>query len=130
MSLVLVDAPLFVAWMTSDPRLGAARSSLLSRAAGQIALSQAGMVEIARELQAGTLAFPLPPQAWLELALERSRAVVLPVTAAIVARSVRVEAPGLDTEDRILVATAVEHDADLATWNPGLSGIAGVRYFF
>jgi len=130
MSLVLLDAPLFVAWMASDPRVGSERLSLLSHAAGRIALSQAGMVGIAQELQAGTLSFPLPAQAWLELALERSNAVLLPVTPAIVARSVRVDSAGLDTEDRILVATAVEHDADLATWNPALSGIPGVRYFF
>jgi PIN domain nuclease of toxin-antitoxin system len=129
MALVLVDAPLFVAWMSSDPRVGPERSSLLEQAE-RIALSQGALVEIASELVSGGLAFPLPPQVWLELAFERAHALLLPVTPAVVARAARWDAPGLDVHDRIAAATAVEHDADFATWNPALSGLAGVRYFF
>jgi PIN domain nuclease of toxin-antitoxin system len=130
MSLVLVDTPLFVAWMANDNRVGEERSQLLSQAKGRLALSQASWVEIAQELQEGRLRFPLSAQLWLELALEQSAAVVIPLSAAIVARSARWPNPGLDVVDRLVVSTAVEHDADLATWNPALGGLAGVRYFF
>jgi len=128
--LILVDTPLFVAWMSNDNRVGPERSYLLSQAVGRIALSQASWVEIAQELQEGRLRFPLSPQVWLELAVERSRAVVLPLTPSIVARSARWAATALDSVDRLIAASAVEHDADLATWNPALTGLPGVRYFF
>ncbi len=130
MSLVLVDTPLFVAWMSNDNRVGPERSYLLSQAVGRIAISQASWVEIAQELQEGRLRFPLPPQVWLELAVERSRALLLPLSPAIVARSARWETTMLDSVDRLIAASAVEYDADLATWNPALAGLPGVRYFF
>lgn len=130
MSLVLVDTPLFIAWMARDSRVGPERSSLLSKAKGRIALSQASWVEIAEELQEGRLRFPLPAQLWLEKALEASQAVVVPLTPAIVARSSRIPGADLDTVDRLLAATAIEHDLELATWNPALGGIGGIRYFF
>jgi len=130
MSLVLVDTPLFVAWMSNDNRVGPERSYLLSQAVGRIALSQASWVEVAHELQEGRLRFPLPPQIWLELAVERSRALLLPMSPAIVARSARWTATALDPVDRLIAASAVEYDADLATWNPALTGLPGVRYFF
>ena len=130
MSLVLVDTPLFVAWMSSDSRVGPERSYLLSQAMGRIALSQASWVEIAQELQEGRLRFPLPPQLWLDLAVERSRAIVLPLSPAIVARSARWTVGALDAVDRLIAASALEYDADLATWNPALTGLTGVRYFF
>jgi PIN domain nuclease of toxin-antitoxin system len=130
MSLVLVDTPLFVAWMSNDNRVGPERSYLLSQAVGRIAISQASWVEIAQELQEGRLRFPLQPQVWLELALERSRALLLPISPSIVARSARWTATALDPVDRLIAASAVEYDADFATWNPALSGLPGVRYFF
>jgi PIN domain nuclease of toxin-antitoxin system len=97
---------------------------------GRIALSQASWVEIAQELQEGRLRFPLPPQLWLDLAVERSRAIVLPLSPAIVARSARWTVGALDAVDRLIAASALEYDADLATWNPALTGLTGVRYFF
>lgn len=130
MSLVLVDTPLFVAWMAKDSRVGTERSYLLSQAIGRLAMSQASLVEIGQELQEGRLRFPVSPQVWLELALERSKVVVLPLNPSIVARSARWNSTVLDTVDRLIAATAIEHDADLATWNPVLAGLPGVRYFF
>jgi predicted nucleic acid-binding protein len=56
--------------------------------------------------------------------------VVLPLNPSIVARSARWNSTVLDTVDRLIAATAIEHDAGLATWNPVLAGLPGVRYFF
>jgi len=116
--------------MAKDSRVGAERSQLLNQAKGRLALSQASWVEIAQELQEGRLRFPLSPQLWLDLAVERSQAIVLPLSPAIVARSARWTGGSMDVVDRLIVSTAVEHDADLATWNSDLVGLPGVRYFF
>jgi PIN domain nuclease of toxin-antitoxin system len=130
MSMVLLDTPLFVSWMSQDPRLGTERAALLDQAKGRIGLSEASLVEIADELRTGRLRFPLPTQIWLEMALRQSGAVVLPLSSAIVARSSRFADPGLDTVDRLLAATAIELDLELATWNPALSALEGIRHFF
>ncbi|MEN9307567.1 MAG: hypothetical protein RL173_1499 [Fibrobacterota bacterium] len=128
--MVLLDTPLFVSWMSQDPRLGTERAALLDQAKGRIGLSEASLVEIADELRTGRLRFPLPTQIWLEMALRQSGAVVLPLSSAIVARSSRFADPGLDTVDRLLAATAIELDLELATWNPALSALEGIRHFF
>lgn len=130
MSLVLLDTPLFVCWLAQDPRLGPERSALLDRVRGRTAISEASLFEIADELRSGRLRFPLPIQVWLEMALRDSRSVILPLSSAIVARSVRFPNIEMDTADRLIAATALELDLDLATWNPALAGIAGLRYFF
>lgn len=130
MSLVLLDTPIFVSWLAGDPRLGPERSALLERVRGRTALSEASLFEIADELRSGRLRFPLPIQVWIEKALRESRTVVLPLSAAVVARSVRFPQADLDTTDRLLAASAIEFDLEMATWNPALAGIAGVRYFF
>lgn len=131
MSLVLVDTPLFVAWMAQDSRLGTERASLLDQAKGRIAISDASLVEIAKELRTGQLRFPLPVQVWLEKAMRESLAVSLPLSASIVAKSIRFPvSTQLDTIDRLIAATALELDLELATWNPALSALEGIRYFF
>lgn len=130
MSLVLVDTSLFVAWMAQDPRLGPERASLLDQAKGRIAISDASMVELAKELRTGQLRFPLPIQIWIEKALRESQAVTLPISSAIVARSVRFPKSELDTIDRLIAATAIELDLELATWNPAFAALEEVRYFF
>lgn len=130
MNHVLLDTPIFVSWLAQDPRLGPERAALLDRVRGRTAISEASLFEIAEELRTGRLRFPLPTQIWIEKALRESRSIVLPLSAAIVARSVRFANAELDTTDRLIAATAVELDMDLATWNPALAAIAGVRYFF
>jgi len=130
MSMVLLDTPLFVSWLAQDPRLGPERAALLDQAKGRIALSEASLVEIADELRTGRLRFPLPTQIWLEMALRESGAVVLPLSSAIVARSARFPNADLDTIDRLIAATVVELDLELATWNPALAALDGIRHFF
>ena len=130
MNLVLLDTPLFVSWMAGDPRVGPERISLLDQARGRTALSEASLVEIADELRTGRLRFPLPTQIWIEKALRESLAVVLPLSSAIVSRSVRIPGSELDTIDRLIAATAIELDMELATWNPALGALDGIRYFF
>ncbi len=130
MSLVLIDTPIFVSWMAQDPRIGPERTSLLNQAKGRVALSEASLFEIADELRTGGLGFPTPIQFWIERALRESGAVLVPLSSAIVARSVRFANPQLDTTDRLIAATAVEMDFELATWNPALLDWSGIRYFF
>lgn len=130
MKLVVLDTPIFVSWMAQDPRLGPERAALLEEARGRVAISEASLFEIADELRSGRLRFPLPIQIWIEKALRESAAVVLPLSSAIVARSVRFPNPDLDTTDRLIAATAIECDLDLATWNPALGSLSGIRYFF
>ncbi len=127
--MVLLDTPIFVAWMARDPRVGQERMGLFEQAKGRLALSEASLVEIAEELRTKRLRFPLPTQIWIEMALRESGAILIPLNGAIVARSVRFPGNDLDTIDRLIAATAVESDLELATWNPALSGLE-IRYFF
>jgi PIN domain nuclease of toxin-antitoxin system len=117
--------------MAQDSRLGPERASLLDQAKGRIAISDASLVEIAKELRTGQLRFPLPVQVWLEKAMRESLAVSLPLNSSIVARSVRFPvSTQLDTIDRLIATTALELDLELATWNPALASLEGIRYFF
>jgi PIN domain nuclease of toxin-antitoxin system len=125
--VILVDAPLFALWLSGDEQVGAERSAMLHNA-GEFAITGMAMVEIAEKVRAGGIRLELPLQMWLELAISSSHCVVLPISAAIAARAARLDVP--DLHDRILLATAMEHDLEVATLQPSLHDQPGVRYLF
>lgn len=127
MAMILVDAPVFAAWVSDPDRLGPERVALLASAEG-VALSGMALAEIGEKVREGAVRSSLPLRLWLELALEGASACVLPLTPAVVARASRL--PAGDLGDRIFLATALEHDLEVATINPLLQDWPGLRYRF
>ena len=83
--------------------------------APRIGVSAVSCFEIAHASRRGRIELPLPPSEWFTEALERSRVDLLPLTPAIASRAVVLTERHRDPFDRIIIATAVELDAQLAS---------------
>lgn len=126
--MILVDAPVFVRWVGSDPTFGPERSGLLESRRDSLALCQSALLEIAEAHRDRVWASETPLQIWLETALSAHHVVLLPPTPGIVARAARFTVG--DLWDRLFLATALEHDLEVATLDPVLRQSLGIRHLF
>ena len=126
--MILLDAPVFVRWVGGDSTFGAERKGLLDRRTEPLALCQSGLIEIAEAWKGGIWSGEIPVQAWIEAALAERRIIVLPSTPAIVAKAARFTVG--DVWDRLFLATALEHDLEIATLDPVLRQTLGIRQLF
>jgi len=92
--------PLLLAAIESAPRVG---------------VSPVSCFELALANRRGRLEFPLPVKEWFALALAGSDVELLPLTPAISTRAVELSDIHRDPFDRIIIATALEMDARLAS---------------
>lgn len=83
--------------------------------APRVGVSPVSCYELALAHRRGRLELPLPPQDWLTRALAGSDIELLPLTAEIALRAVRLTERHRDPFDRIIIATALELDARLAS---------------
>ena len=56
---------------------------------------------------------PCQPTEWFEKALHQSGIILLPITPAIAARAIDLHEHHSDPQDRIIIASAIEHNAKL-----------------
>jgi PIN domain nuclease of toxin-antitoxin system len=114
--LIVLDTHAFV-WMVDDPE----RLSSVAREAigadAEPALSTASIQEIAYLQARGRLAMDRPLERWIGDALNVHRVRALAPTVPIALRAGLLDPDGFhgDPIDRLIYATAVEHDARLLT---------------
>lgn len=126
--MILLDAPVLVRWAGNDPSLGQERQGLIDRRTSPLALCQSGLIEIAEAAATGKWSSELPVQIWLETVLSTHQIVLLPATPSIVTRASRFTVG--DIWDRLFLATALEHDIEVATLDPVLRQTLGIRHLF
>ena len=126
--MILLDAPVFVRWAGGDAALGAERRGLLDRRTESLAMCQSALVEIGEAWKAGLWSAELPLQVWLETAISAHQVVLLPSTPSIVSRASQFTVG--DVWDRLFLATAIEHDLEVATLDATLRQTLGIRHLF
>jgi len=80
-----------------------------------IAISAISCFEVSLLVKQGKLELPLPVEDWLTEAITGSGVECLPVTCDISRLSVTLQDIHKDPADRIIIATAIVHDAYLAS---------------
>ncbi len=83
--------------------------------APRVGVSPVSCFELALAHRRNRIELPLPVREWMSLALDGSNVEVLPLTPAISARAVELPDIHRDPFDRIIIATALETDARLAS---------------
>ncbi|MCM0588773.1 MAG: type II toxin-antitoxin system VapC family toxin [Gloeotrichia echinulata DVL01] len=83
--------------------------------ANQVGISPVSCYEVAASQQRGRLLLPSPVNQWFEEALEPSGISLLPLTVAIASCAVNLSPIHRDPFDRIIIATAIEYQARLAS---------------
>jgi len=113
--LIILDTHIWVNWIVlGDAALPRAVSSAISRSA-RVAVSAISCFEIALLVRRGRLDLPLPVSEWLNEALAGSSIECLAVNCDIARRAVELTEIHRDPADRIIIATALQHNAQLAS---------------
>jgi PIN domain nuclease of toxin-antitoxin system len=111
--MIVLDTHVWFWWINNDHlSLAAVRQEQIS-SAETIAVSAISCFEIAWLERHQRISLPCQPSEWFEKALSHSGIELLPITPAIATRAVNMHEHHSDPQDRIIIATAVEHNAKL-----------------
>lgn len=111
--MIVLDTHIWLWWINNDLQsLGSIRQEQIV-SAETIAVSAISCFEIAWFERHQRISLPFQPTEWFEKALNKSGIELLPVTPAIATRAVDLHEHHSDPQDRIIIATALEHKAKL-----------------
>jgi PIN domain nuclease of toxin-antitoxin system len=111
--MIVLDTHIWFWWINNDHQsLGSNRQEQIA-SAETIAVSAISCFEIAWLERHRRIGLPCQPSEWFEKALSHSGIVLLPITPAIATRAVNLQEHHSDPQDRIIIATAIEHNAKL-----------------
>lgn len=111
--MIIIDTHIWLWWVNDDiDLLGQVKNDLIQNA-DVVAVSAISCFEVAW-LDAHTrIQLPCSRADWFEKALEGSGINLLPITPAIASLAVDLPEHHSDPQDRIIIATALNHDARL-----------------
>ncbi len=113
--MIVLDTDVWYWWASGQPaRLSQALLDTLA-VAPTVGVSPVSCFEVAGAYRRGRLELPLPVAEWFVEALERSDVELLPLTSDVAARAAALTALHSDPFDRIIIATALEWDGQLAS---------------
>lgn len=113
--MIVLDTHIWFWWVSGQhARLSAALLEAMATSP-RVGVSAVSCAEVALAWRKGRLELPLPLRDWFLEALERSRVELLPLTPAIASRAVELTDQHRDPFDRIIISTALELDAQLAS---------------
>lgn len=113
--MIVLDTHIWVNWILGgDAALTPAVVDAMQKE-GRLTVSSISCFEVTLLVRRGKLELPLPVNEWLTEALANSGVESLPVTCEIANRAVMLPEIHRDPADRIIIATALVHDAKLAS---------------
>jgi PIN domain nuclease of toxin-antitoxin system len=111
--VIILDMHIWLWWVNENIDLiGEVRNDLI-RSADIVAVSAISCIEVAWLDAHGRIELPCSRTIWFEKALEGSGINLLPITSAIASIAVDLSEHHSDPQDRIIIATALSHDAQL-----------------
>lgn len=113
--IVVLDTHIWFWWIAKEFERFPSLWLDVIESADQVAVSPVSCYEIVLANQRGRLALPCNPAEWLHDALTPAGIELLPISAAIAIRAVMLSPIHKDPFDRIIIASALEHQAGLAS---------------
>lgn len=111
--MIVLDTHIWLWWINNDFQSLAATRQEQIAVAEVVAVSAISCFEVAWLERHQRINLPCRPTEWFEKALSDSGIVLIPITPAIAARAVDLHEHHSDPQDRIIIATAIEHNAKL-----------------
>ena len=113
--MILLDTHIWVNWiLLGDVALSRGIVTAM-QSDTRLAISAISCFEVALLVKREKLELPLPVEEWVAEALSKSGIESLPVTCEIARKAVGLSEIHRDPADRIIIATAIVHDARLAS---------------
>jgi PIN domain nuclease of toxin-antitoxin system len=129
--VILLDTHVLVWWLAEPAKIPSRATRAIAAAVRDkepIGVSSISIWEIAMLVERGRLAFTMDLDAWLTRVESLPFFQFLPVDNHVAIQSVRLEDfPHRDPADRIIVATAISHGAELLTGDTTLQKYRGVK---
>jgi PIN domain nuclease of toxin-antitoxin system len=126
--VILLDTHTWLWWIRGDTtELPSALRDLIGSSPDPIAVASVSCLEVAWLAKKGRVSLPVPIDDFFVKAIDGAGLVLLPLTPRIAARSAFLPDIHRDPIDRVLIATAQEHDADLLTKDDVISRYPDVR---
>ena len=124
--MIVLDTHAWIWWATADARLSKRARAEIDRADAR-GVSPVSCYEVARLAARGRVKFDRDVATWIRQALAQPRVVVLDVTPEICTAAALLADFHGDPIDRILAATAIEHDVVLVTKDARIRSSGAVR---
>lgn len=113
--MIVLDSHIWFWWINLEHHRMSSTMLAEIENSSQVGVSPVSCYELALAHRRGRLALPLPIRDWFALALTGSDIELLPLTPTIAARAIELSEIHRDPFDRIIIATALELDARLAS---------------
>jgi PIN domain nuclease of toxin-antitoxin system len=113
--VIVLDTHIWFWWITQEFERFPKQWPDIIAATEQVSVSPVSCYEIALAHQRGKISLPCEAGDWLHQALAPSGIELFPITSAIAARAVNLSPINKDPFDRLIIATALERQAQLAS---------------
>lgn len=113
--MLVLDTHVWLWWIEQDAKLPRWLTPFLADAATPLALSAVSVYELSLGVARGRIVLNSPLTDWIQQATVDAGIQVLPVTAKIADRAGQLPRHHLDPLDRLIIATALTHQARLAS---------------
>ena len=122
--MIVLDTHIWLWWINRDPsRLKPAWTARIE-SAEPVGVSAISCFEVAWLTYHGRIELPIPEDDWFDKALAGSGIALLPITQRIARTAVRLPEHHRDPQDRLIIATAMVHDAVLISVDEKFSAYA------
>ncbi len=126
--MILLDTHVWIWWVTRQAdRLPLTWTQRIAGSSETVAVASVSCLEVALLEKKRRLRLDRDINDWFAMALASAGIDVVPLTPAIAARSARLPDLHADPIDRVIVATALEHDAALLTKDATILRYSGIR---
>jgi PIN domain nuclease of toxin-antitoxin system len=124
--VIVLDTHIWYWWINGDEaRLSSAQAREIE-SAPRIGVAAVSCYELAYAVKRGRIVLPMTVEEWFEKGLAGSRIELLALTPAIALRASGLQDRHRDPFDRMIIATALEWDGQLASADGQFAGYAEV----
>ena len=126
--MILLDTHTWLWWVCGNTtELPPSMRDLISRSPAPVAVASVSCLEVAWLARKGRIILPVALEDFFVKAIEGAGLLLIPLTPRIAARSAFLPDIHGDPIDRVLIATAMEHDADFISRDATVARYPDVR---
>jgi len=113
--VILLDTHIWVRWLISD-NIGTELAALIENSE-EVCVSSMSCWEVVYLAKRGRMELPIPAQKWVDVGLSETRMTCLSIDQRIAVLAANLPDHHRDPADRIIIATAITHGAQLISFD-------------
>ena len=113
--MILLDTHIWVRWLISD-KIDSELTDLIENSE-QVCISSISCWEVVYLAKRGRMELPIHAEKWIDVGLSKTHMTCLPIDQQIAVLAANLPDHHRDTADRIIIATAITHDAQLISFD-------------